>query len=66
VWDKLQLVWLGLPVYSQLPEYSELEEALAQRGCAAMTENQKSKGKNQKAKISDPGLGPGWGGISTV
>jgi hypothetical protein len=29
-------------------------------------ENQKAKGKNQKAKISEPDLGPDWGGISTV
>jgi hypothetical protein len=29
-------------------------------------ENQKSKGKNQKAKISDPHLGPDWGGTSTL
>jgi hypothetical protein len=40
--------------------------AVAQRGCAAKTENQKAKGKNQKAKMSDPDLGPGWGGSSTV
>jgi hypothetical protein len=26
-------------------------------------ESQKAKGKNQKAKISDPDLGPGWEGI---
>ena len=26
-------------------------------------ENQKAKGKNQKAKISDTDFGPGWGGI---
>jgi hypothetical protein len=26
-------------------------------------ENQKAKGKNQKAKISAPGRGPGWEGI---
>jgi hypothetical protein len=29
-------------------------------------ENQKAKVKSQKAKISDPGRGPGWGGISTA
>jgi len=27
---------------------------------AARTENQKAKGKNQKAKISERGRGPGW------
>jgi hypothetical protein len=27
-------------------------------------ENQKAKGKNQKAKISTPGRGPGWEGIT--
>jgi hypothetical protein len=32
---------------------------------AANTENQKAKGKNQKAKISEPGRGPDWGGIFT-
>jgi hypothetical protein len=26
-------------------------------------ENQKTKGKNQKSKISEPGRGPGWAGI---
>jgi len=30
---------------------------------AAIKENQKAKGKNQKAKISAPGRGPDWGGI---
>jgi hypothetical protein len=33
---------------------------------AAAPQRRKSKGKNQKAKISDPDFGPGWGGISTV
>jgi hypothetical protein len=35
----------------------------AQRGFAAIKENQKAKGKNQKAKISAPGRGPDWGRI---
>jgi hypothetical protein len=30
---------------------------------AAIKENQKAKGKNQKAKISAPSRGPDWGGI---
>jgi hypothetical protein len=35
---------------------------VAQRGKPQTKENQKAKGKNQKAKISAPGRGPDWGG----
>jgi len=38
---------------------------VAQRGKPKTKENQKAKGKNQKAKISEPGRGPDWGGIFT-
>jgi hypothetical protein len=33
---------------------------------AAKTENQKAKGKNQKAKITEPGRGPAWEGAFTA
>jgi hypothetical protein len=36
---------------------------VAQRGKPQTKENQKAKGKGRKAKISEPGSGPDWGGI---
>jgi hypothetical protein len=36
---------------------------VAQRCKPQEPENQKAKGKNQKAKISEPGQRPGWEGI---
>jgi hypothetical protein len=34
-------------------------------GKPQIKENQKAKGKNQKAKMCGPGRGPDWGGIFT-
>jgi hypothetical protein len=36
---------------------------VSQPGKPQDKENQKAKGKNQKAKMSEPGRGPDWGGI---
>jgi len=49
--------------YELLGPFGDL---VSQGDYAAGKENQKAKGKNQKAKMSDPDLGPGWGRISTV
>jgi len=43
--------------------WARISSTLAQRGKPQMKENQKAKGKNQKAKIFAPGRGPDWGGI---
>jgi hypothetical protein len=41
-------------------------DSAAQRGRPQTKENQKAKGKNQKAKISAPGPRPDWEGIFAV
>jgi hypothetical protein len=55
---ELRVASPGLPLLI-CTQAAGLSSPLAQRGFAAGKEN-------QKAKISDPPLGPGWGGISTL